>query len=703
MDDIRALQPASWIWCDHSREPNQYAQFLRDFSFDGQRATVYIAADMCYALFINGQYVPGFAYSDYPECRSIDRLDVTGSVRPGNNRICVIGYCQVTDGLTYRSGAPGIRFAVYADDEPVAISDERVLSRTAPDYESGNIEKLTAQLSYTFHYDATQDDGWLGDGYIPDGSWHPAVPALTDAALRPRPLSMLQLGEPAPATVQTWGTFTDPTEGERKTPGMRMQHSALTFRGRGSKIGAPTTLPDGTGFAVESPVGDGVYLLLDLGAETAGLLTLDLELENDALVLIGIGEHLEDLRVRTSVDERLFCAVYNAAAGRHPFTWYFKRLGGRYLQLHIYAKSVRVHYAGLRPVTYPLSYVSDYSCGDMLMDKIYRVSMRTLHLCMHEHYEDCPWREQGLYAMDSRVQMLCGYYAFHETAMPRESLRLLAHGQHRNGILEMCAPAHFDITIPSFSLAFIGAVKDHVEYTGDAAFAAEMVPVAAKILAAFLPQISENGLIHEFDGNHYWNFYEWTEGLDGWWVGDVTAEHFAPMQALYVMAAEQYLWLCDVAGATSFDPALPEVIARIRRAAGAFWCEETQTFHSSLEAPMPDSELVQALMVCSGIADERQKTILCDRMATKDNGLLPTTLGYSMFKYDALMLSPDRYAAFVRQDVADVWGHMLFSGATSFWETQRGAWDFAHAGSLCHGWSAVPIYIVHKYAQYMVK
>jgi len=35
---------------------------------------------------------------------------------------------------------------------------------------------------------------------------------------------------------------------------------------------------------------------------------------------------------------------------------------------------------------------------------------------------------------------------------------------------------------------------------------------------------------------------------------------------------------------------------------------------------------------------------------------------------------------------------MLDRGATTFWETIKGADDFGGAGSLCHGWSALPIY-----------
>ena len=35
---------------------------------------------------------------------------------------------------------------------------------------------------------------------------------------------------------------------------------------------------------------------------------------------------------------------------------------------------------------------------------------------------------------------------------------------------------------------------------------------------------------------------------------------------------------------------------------------------------------------------------------------------------------------------------MLREGATTFWEIIIGADDFADAGSLCHGWSALPVY-----------
>src|SRR3546814_12618005 len=44
------------------------------------------------------------------------------------------------------------------------------------------------------------------------------------------------------------------------------------------------------------------------------------------------------------------------------------------------------------------------------------------------------------------------------------------------------------------------------------------------------------------------------------------------------------------------------------------------------------------------------------------------------------------------QTIVESWRPMVLNGATSFWETTDGGDDFGYAGSLCHGWSALPVY-----------
>ncbi|MFQ7078186.1 MAG: hypothetical protein ACLRSW_09765 [Christensenellaceae bacterium] len=131
-----------------------------------------------------------------------------------------------------------------------------------------------------------------------------------------------------------------------------------------------------------------------------------------------------------------------------------------------------------------------------------------------EHYEDCPWREQALYGMDSRNQMLFGYGAFEEYEYPRASLRLFADTQRDDGLIVLCAPARGRMTIPSFTAYWILAVCENAEADYDGTFVEEILPKAEKALKAFEKRSDEKG-VSLFAEPEYWNFHEWSEGLDG--------------------------------------------------------------------------------------------------------------------------------------------------------------------------------------------
>ena len=64
-------------------------------------------------------------------------------------------------------------------------------------------------------------------------------------------------------------------------------------------------------------------------------------------------------------------------------------------------------------------------------------------------------------------------------------------------------------------------------------------------------------------------------------------------------------------------------------------------------------------------------------------------LGYV---YDAILARDKKNGGeFVLSDIREKYGYMLSKGTTTFWETLDGAEAFHRAGSLCHGWSAMPI------------
>ena len=76
----------------------------------------------------------------------------------------------------------------------------------------------------------------------------------------------------------------------------------------------------------------------------------------------------------------------------------------------------------------------------------------------------------------------------------------------------------------------------------------------------------------------------------------------------------------------------------------------------------------------------------------KLNACSPVTVRISL-TFDALLrTNRTKYAPIILDEIDRSYLYMLRNGATTFWETIQGEADFHNAGSLCHGWSAMPIY-----------
>ena len=164
---------------------------------------------------------------------------------------------------------------------------------------------------------------------------------------------------------------------------------------------------------------------------------------------------------------------------------------------------------------------------------------------MHEHYEDCPWREQALYTMDSRNQMLCGYYAFGEYEFARASLVLISKGVRPDGLLSLCFPAGIDYPIPSFSLVYFIQVSEYIRFSGDLSLGTELYPMLKNLMQTFLSRIDESGLIKSFAD--CWNFYEWSTGMSGKMVED-NPGYEAPLNAFLVLGLRSMSEISEALG-----------------------------------------------------------------------------------------------------------------------------------------------------------
>ncbi len=667
----------AWIWPENAPDTNAYVRFEDGFTLNAAEDVVArVSVSGEYALFINGALAGFGQYADWPERRAVNAHDITPFCHAGRNEFLLAAWHQSLDCSVDVACPARAWFTVDASGRTLLESAMATPCRVDARYRQGPMWVITGQLGYGFEYDATAPLPPLGRAAAVE------APAVT----YPRPLRQLLMEPLREGVCCARGSYRE--KEVSALPALRMRLAELTLH-------APEASAD---FRAEE--GDGVCLIFDLGEETAGFFHLEADFDGDCEVLIGYGEHLADGRVRTEIDGRSFCARYHAAPGCNVFTHRFRRWGCRYLQIHAAAKQVRIRKIGLLPVTYPTDDTPRFRCDEALHSRICAVGRRTLKNCMHSHYEDTPWREQALYAMDGRLQMLSGYYAFGEGDMPRESLRLLAGGQRADGLLELCAPARVAVTIPSFSLHFVQAVWEYVLHTGDRAFAAEMTPVILRILSAFANQSDGRGRLQCFTGVGYWNFFEWREGLDG---GEIfpKAEHKPRLEGLltahYALALEAAQQLLALNGGDTAD--LEERRRRAVQGVRTFRNGETGLYAAYIEGDEKhtDAALMQAMALLCGASRGDEAARLRAKLAANE-GLIPVTLSCALMRYQALLQDEAAYADLVFEEIGRIWGGMLAKGATSFWETEKGEADFHHAGSLCHAWSAIPVYFYYAYA-----
>lgn len=661
---------------------NTYFEYETEFCVDSaENIKLFISASTLYSVYVNDRFVDCGQYADYEDYQVYDELDISRFVSTGKNILKIAHYVIGANYFTHRIQIPGIIFALWQKENCITVSNEEVLSRKNAQYIDGDMEFISGQLGFVCKYDACAEEA----------VYQKSVLAGKEKHLYERPIKKLIIENETTGNLKTQGVYL--TDGKEKSIGKKVYTTYLSTRTVDELL---TVNEDSTQWHIpEDDLAEGVYFLLDAGQESVGFLNLNFEVPEECDVLIGYGEHLEDLRVRSSIKKRNFAVSYHAKAGRNQFFNPFLRLGMRYLQIHIASKTGTIYEAGIRCTYYPLN-IAPNTIADALHHKIYDASIRTLHMCMHEHYEDCPWREQSLYTFDSRVQMLCGYYAFGEYTFPRESLRLFAKSLREDGTLELCAPGIIPITIPSFTTIYIRQLKEYLDYSGDTAFIREVFDYARKIAEKLEERIDDTGLIPCFAGNQYWNFYEWKEGLAGEEYFTENPPYECPLNAFASDSFYCFARLCEAVQpelAAHYDALHNKLNEQLHK---AFFDADRNVYLSRQnDYDRPLHAFTQALALYVGAVPENVKAAVVENMLS--DCMIPCTLSASIYEYDVLLQIGDSYREYVRKEVESIWGKMLYAGATTFWETDLGHADFHNAGSLCHGWSAVPIYLYGKY------
>ncbi|MBQ6825530.1 MAG: hypothetical protein IJP34_02580 [Clostridia bacterium] len=428
----------------------------------------------------------------------------------------------------------------------------------------------------------------------------------------------------------------------------------------------------------------GDYFLLDLGEETVGLPILNFYTDVSQKITVCWGEHIIDGNVRRKIGNRDFSFEYIAKKGENNYINYMLRLGCRYLEVFCEAP-IKLDYIGIIPQAYPAE-VIPRNFADPLKQKIYDLSVNTLKLCMLERYVDTPWREQSFYTFDSRNQMLCGYKAFKNgnRDYARAALILISQDTREDDLLSITYPSGTELAIPSFSLHYFTAIKEYLDNTNDLSLATEVYEKLLKIIRVFEKQI-QDGLLYTFRDSGYWNFYDWSAYMDEK-IGSTDTRSDLMINCLFIIALENFKTISDrIHKSFNYQDMMDAIKANIKR---NFFDSKNGLFSMSKEGK-EFTELGNAVAILAGLTTPEESYAIAENLSC--NKLLECSLSMKCFKYDALLKVDSKYHQCIIQEICDTYKVMLDNDATSVWEVIEGADAFGKAGSLCHGWSAIPI------------
>lgn len=714
-----------WIWHPPVKNMSNFYMYARkeitlQQAHDKLSTSCFCGCNSSYHLFINGIFIGRGAASSDPRWPYLDEYDIGPLLHRGVNVIAAVCYNYGQDmpsGIRQNRGPGGFYF--HADvydgdgaDKAVVISDTswRVLHTESWRQDMPIIS--VHRGGYKTEYLAEREpDGWMLPGYD-DSQWEEAVvSSLTPERRLLRPFKESE-GMEYPVrvfTLENGTTFgfgdkavrfvTDPMAlipdmnldaaaeilvgGESGKPERerdlepRLDSGAATAASLGRKRTAHREV------VIESDHDDlPPAIIIDFGSIVTGYLDVDISDSAGGLVDIAYGESLN----MTYVDR----IVLKPGGAVHFSPWERRTARMVLLSFRNLRGPVRLESVKFRTVSYPVAAAGDFACSDETLNRIWTVGRNTLQTCMHEYYEDCPWREQALYAADLHMEALINYYTFGDLVLARESIRQLARIQFDDGRIPSCGPAAgFPHFLPDFVPHWVAALKDYVLFSADKTLVDELYPNLLGLYSWFEKHLDEDGLLPLSAEGGWWCFLDWG-GIEK--RGQVTG-----LLSLYHQMLKDMTWLAENTSRTDDARVFSSSASKLRTAINSLlWDEALGAYADSRDAGLllgNATRQTNALAVICGLIDldDAKKESITRFFAGTDpedvkTAFLNFYVAMALFELGAV----EDALTLVRR----YWGEMLARGATSFWETfdpktPAGAWP-DRMWSLCHGFSAGP-------------
>jgi hypothetical protein len=354
---------------------------------------------------------------------------------------------------------------------------------------------------------------------------------------------------------------------------------------------------------------------------------------------------------------------------------------GRYVQLLVEtaAESVTIEQFQLRETRYPMELEAKFSAADPSLESIVPLAWRTLQMCAHETYFDCPYFEQLQYAGDARLEALVTFVASTDRRLPRKAVMAFDWSRVGNGLTQSRYPSGVRQTIPAFSLIWIGMAHDYFFWTDDADTVRRRMPGIREVLGRWLQQVQADGSISGMGG---WNYLDWLPE----WHGGVPPEGVdgggASFNFMLQLALRQAAELEKHLGEPEMSALFERRANELRLAATRLYWNASRGLFADDRAHTSYSEHAQSLAILSrAVAGIELEQVARGLLAGK--GLSRTTIYFTHYLFEAY-----RVIGGIGQLIhrLELWRQLGERGLKTTIEAPE------PTRSDCHAWASHPLY-----------
>ncbi len=690
---MRTLPNTHWIWLPDFQEKvadkPTLVRFRKVFSLDSvpQSFKINISADTRYKLYVNGRLAEFGPARSFPQTWYYDTVDLAPWLRAGEN---VVAMEVLRYPLAYRSGYFGlIRSATpglfLESQDGSFFADESYQCMAVPGFAILRESPGFSPLMYLEEYRADgYDRGWKDLNYD-DSGWTAA-----------RPYNVFEIN-----TAAIPGDLSP-----REIPYMRKdprRFQGLVPKYDGETMSAWGMLLGGTG-AVTIPANSKITVELNAGAENCGFLSLALARGAGARIEILCSEGYVQPELHPNGHAPLkkdrcdwvrghlegYTDIYHAAGFGtdsepeiyEPF--WFRTFRFVALTIETRQEPLTLHRFDYLETGYPLQVKTSVSASDPSFGGIWDISLRSLKLCMHETYYDCPFYEQLQYAMDSRSQILYTYMLSGDDRLARQCMESFRLSQRPDGMLNCTYPHWGPNIIPGFGIYYILMVYDHMMYFGDKDLIRHHLGAIDAVLNYFQDHLDKRGMVGKTGGHiseRYWSFIDWATAW-GKTVGTPPAGLTGPITMesfLYIYGLQHAARLCDYMGRTGTAAEYRTRANAVQQALKQH-CRDEAGFFLDSPGVREYSQHCQVFAMLTDTVDPAEGKRLLMPTFTETEKFAQCTVA-SMFYLFRALETVGEYR--LTDGLWDTWRNMLRNNLTTCVE------NYVDERSDCHAWGAL--------------